>query len=190
MELVRVLHFFSISVFSSVSRRSISGHTGWLSLNSYRLTMLSCFPGFLFLRFLWHQLWEGCVRTHQVSSASQEIHVLKMAHKSSQGWHLQGQSFYSDLARLGYISDWHGITLKEMGIAGFSHIFFIFYNRKPLRYTYFQYSLFTTTKILNSYFISQWSLISTQRTAYCDFIVSAVCRTFIASKGTFFLLRR
>lgn len=59
------------------------------------------------------------------------------------------------LACLGYISDWHGITLKEVALAAFSHIFFIFYNRKPLRYTYFKYSLFTTTKILNSYFISQ-----------------------------------
>lgn len=59
------------------------------------------------------------------------------------------------LACLGYVLGWHGITLKEMAIAAFSHIFFIFYNRKPLRYTYFKYSLFTTTKILNSYFISQ-----------------------------------
>ena len=95
------------------------------------------------------------------------------------------------LSHFGYISDWHGITLKEMGIIAFSHIFFIFFfTREPLRYTYFKYLLFTTTRILNSCFISQWSLISTQRTTYCAFIVSAVCQTFITSKGTFFLFRR
>ena len=37
------------------------------SLPPYQVTMLLCRPGLLWLRFLQHQLQEGCVRTHQVS---------------------------------------------------------------------------------------------------------------------------
>lgn len=188
MDLVRLLHFFSVSVFSSVSWRPISAHTGWFSMNPYVATMLLCLLGLLCLKCSWHQLWEGCVRTHQIRSASQEMHVPEMVHKSSQAWHLRGPGFilwfWPALVTL-----WHNFTLKGMGIAAFSAIFIIFCNREPLRCTYFKYSLFTTTKIFNSYFISQGSLISTQRTTHCDFIVSAACRNFTALKGTFFLCR-
>ena len=34
------------------------------------------------------------------------------------------------LSHFGYISNWHGITLKEMGIIAFSHIFFIFFYKR------------------------------------------------------------
>ena len=65
-----------------------------------------------------------------LGSPSQEIHVLKTAQKSSQGGIFEVTVFILILSHFGYISDWHDITLKEMGIIAFSHIFFIFFYKR------------------------------------------------------------